>query len=207
MSITNYSELKTAVGDWLARPELTSPIIDFIAMAESKMNNELRLRSMIATVNINPSQVNKYVSLPTGFLELISFSDDTGDVLQEVDYEELEDYRYRSGSARPELYSIGARIDFERLAGASHNYPMRYYKRLDIATDSTNDVLTNHPNIYLHGALLQAEPYVQNDERMVMWKAMYDDAVKEENWRDNKNKRKLRTEFSQRQSFNVLRGH
>jgi hypothetical protein len=34
MAITTYSELKTAVADWLNRADLTSVIPDFIALAK-----------------------------------------------------------------------------------------------------------------------------------------------------------------------------
>jgi len=205
MAISNYSELKTAVANWLARSDLTSRIPEFIDMAESELNDELRAREMITTTNINPSQVNKYVSLPTGFLELIAFNDDFGEPLKEISYEELEERAYSSASARPEYYVIGARIDFERKANASYNFPMRYYQRLDIATDTTNSVLTNWPNLYLYGSLIQAEPYIMNDERMPVWERRYKKALDKANYRATKNKRLLRTEFAGEQ-FNILRG-
>tara|TARA_R110000822_G_scaffold27674_4_gene82359 strand:- start:2179 stop:2799 length:621 start_codon:yes stop_codon:yes gene_type:complete len=205
LSISTYTELQTAVADWLARSDLTARIPDFIQMGEVDLNNRLRLREMITTVNITPSQVDTYVSLPTGFLELISFADDTGDTLQEVGYDQIEDYKYGAGSGRPELFAIGARIDFPRTASSALSFPMRYYKRLDLATDETNDVMTNYPNLYLYSALIHSEPFIMNDQRVATWKALYEGAVKEANHRSIRNRRKLRMDFGGG-SFDIISG-
>lgn len=204
---TTYAELLTETADYLARSDLTAVLPNFVKYAEVKMNNDLRLREMIATVNINPSSDNTYVALPTGFLELISFNDDTGNPLEEVDYEELEDYKYGAGSGRAELFSIGARIDFERTASDSLNFPMRYWKRLNLIVDTSNTVLDNYPQLYLYGTLLQATPYIRDQQMLQSWKMFYEEAVKEANYRSVKNTKSLRTEFNRRQSFNILKGY
>jgi hypothetical protein len=203
---TTYAQLLTETADYLARSDLTAVLPNFVKYAEVKMNNDLRLREMIATVNINPSSDNTYVALPTGFLELISFNDDTGNPLEEVDYEALEDYKYGAGSGRAELFSIGARIDFERTASDSLNFPMRYWKRLNLIVDTSNTVLDNYPQLYLYGTLLQATPYIRDQQMLQSWKMFYEEAVKEANYRSVKNTKSLRTEFNRRQSFNILKG-
>ena len=204
---TTYAQLLTETADYLARSDLTAVLPNFVKYAEVKMNNDLRLREMIATVNINPSSDNTYVALPTGFLELISFNDDTGNPLEEVDYEALEDYKYGAGSGRAELFSIGARIDFERTASDSLNFPMRYWKRLNLIVDTSNTVLDNYPQLYLYGTLLQATPYIRDQQMLQSWKMFYEEAVKEANYRSVKNTKSLRTEFNRRQSFNILKGY
>ena len=45
MAITTYSELKTAIADFLARDDLTSQIDTFIDLAESRISRELETRS------------------------------------------------------------------------------------------------------------------------------------------------------------------
>jgi hypothetical protein len=39
----------------------------------------------------------------------------------------------------------------------------------DLATNSTNWLLTLAPDLYLYGTLLEASPYIQNDERLAVW--------------------------------------
>ncbi len=47
MALTTYNELKTSVGDWLNRTDLTTVIPDFIALAEAQIERQLRTRQMI----------------------------------------------------------------------------------------------------------------------------------------------------------------
>jgi len=47
MSITNYTELKAGVADWLNREDLTAQIPDFITFAEARLNRTLRVREML----------------------------------------------------------------------------------------------------------------------------------------------------------------
>ena len=84
MSLTNYTELQTEIASWLNRDDLTSQIPLFIQLCETHLNQDLRTRSLIEETTVTPSQANKYIDLPTGFLELISFSDDYGAQMQEV---------------------------------------------------------------------------------------------------------------------------
>ena len=46
MAIGTYSELQTAVANWLTRADLTSRIPEAIAMAEAEFNDTLRHRNM-----------------------------------------------------------------------------------------------------------------------------------------------------------------
>ena len=43
-------------------------------------------------------------------------------------------------------------------------------------SNTTNDMLTHHPDAYLYGALVEAEPYLQNDKRIQTWSGFYDRA-------------------------------
>ena len=36
----------------------------------------------------------------------------------------------------------------------------------------TSDMLTNNPDVYLYGTLLEAEPFIMNDERVPLWLAI-----------------------------------
>ena len=206
MAITTYSELQTAVSDWLARSDLTARIPDFISLAEARLNRRLRSRSMITEATLNPSTSVKTLALPTGWMETISFVNDLGDDLEAVTFDELADLAYGSNSGRPIYYAIDDEINFDTVASATYNYTMRYYKRLDLATDLTNTILTNSPDIYLYGTLLQAEPFIKNDSRIPVWAEMFMTAINEQNRQEARNKRALRTEFTGN-SFNIVRGY
>ena len=46
MAISTYTELQTAVANWLDRDDLTARIPEFIALTEARFNRLLRVRSM-----------------------------------------------------------------------------------------------------------------------------------------------------------------
>ena len=49
MALTNYTELKASLANWLNRSDLTTEIADdFIKLAEADFNSKLRVRSMMA---------------------------------------------------------------------------------------------------------------------------------------------------------------
>lgn len=52
MAITSYSELSTAVANWLERDDLTSRIPEFISLAEARHRREIRLRQQQKRQNL-----------------------------------------------------------------------------------------------------------------------------------------------------------
>jgi hypothetical protein len=67
MALTTYTELKTSIGDWLNRSDLTNAIPDFISLAEAQVERTLRTRQMI--VRANASFDAQYGAVPADFLE------------------------------------------------------------------------------------------------------------------------------------------
>jgi hypothetical protein len=59
---------------------------------------------------------------------------------------------------------------------AAYNFEVIYYERpqpLD-SSNQTNWFTTYAPQALLYGSLLQAMPFLKNDDRMPMWRAEYD---------------------------------
>ncbi len=195
MAISNHTELKTAIANWLERDDLTDRIPEFISLGEAIINRRLRIRDEEASVTITPSTSVRYVALPSGYMELVSFTDDLGNPLSAVDSETLENIAYGKSASRPSYYRISSRIDFDAVADATYNFKFNYLKRLDLAADATNSVLTKYPDCYLYSALLQSAPFIMDDERVNTWRALLEAAVKDANNQENRNMAVLRTEF------------
>jgi hypothetical protein len=70
VSISTYTELQTAVANWLARDDLTARIPEFIALAEAKFNRVLlhpRMETRVTlTVDTNLASP-EFLDLPTDF--------------------------------------------------------------------------------------------------------------------------------------------
>jgi hypothetical protein len=62
---------------------------------------------------------------------------------------------------------------------AAYNYEVLYYERSQPLDESnqTNWFTQYAPQALLYGSLLQAMPFLKNDERIPMWKAQYDQVM------------------------------
>jgi hypothetical protein len=71
MALTTFSQLKTSIANYLNRSDLTGVIPDFITLAESKLNRNLRLRKMQTTTTLTCVSGTATIDLPTDFLEVV----------------------------------------------------------------------------------------------------------------------------------------
>lgn len=175
--ITNYATLQTAIGDYLNRADLTSFLPNFTQGAEGKLYKSLRIRAMemalSGTISGGVLAVpNDYVELKYAYVNATPVT-----FLQRVPAEQIyTEYPVRSGSASPRYIAREAtNFIFGPYAG-SFAVAGIYYARLTAlsASNTTNWFTANAPNLLLYGSLIEAEPFLGNDPRLAMWKAMFD---------------------------------
>ena len=194
MALDTYSNLKTEIASYLNRDDLTSNIDTFIDLAESRHAKDLRLREMAVNSTDTTVSGTKYISLPTGFLEFIAIQNTSASPQTELQYmapNELNRVYVDSGNSLPVYYTIiGDKAYFGPTPDNAYTINMYYYKRVTGLSDSntTNDILTNYPELYLYGSLLEATPFIQNDERLPVWANMYNEAIQKANLSDEKGK-------------------
>ena len=174
MAINTYSTLQTAVANWLDRNDLTDRIPEFISLAEATFNRTLRLRAMETTVSDTTPSGSKEDALPTGYLQMREIHLTTSPVISLAYITPEIMYRIRAGSnnGKPNAYTIvGDNILFGPTPDDGYGYSMTYYKEFDTLGDDTqtNWLILNAPDLYLYGTLLQAEPFLMNDERVPLW--------------------------------------
>lgn len=181
MALNNYTELKSAITNALHRADLNTAVADFITLAEDKLNKRLRLRAMEQRVTASIS--SEYASLPTGFLAMRNFQlNATPRVRLEYATPEWIDAHYPDGTdtGKPRFYTlVGGEIQFAPIPDGTYTAEMDFYEKFDIATDSTNWLLTNAPRCYYYGALLEAAVYLVNDKRVPMWAQLFETAISE----------------------------
>jgi hypothetical protein len=178
MSISSYSELKTAVANWLNRSDLTAYVPDFIMMGEKRIYRELRIRAMEASLSSAIS--SGVISVPSGYVEL-KFVYIDGTPVNRLTKKDpgwiYENYPTRSADGKPQF--IAREVDnfiFGPYPDSSYTVKGVYYKRLDALSDSntTNWFITNAPDLLLFAALAEAEPFLKNDDRTALWEAKYE---------------------------------
>lgn len=181
MTIATYNDLQSAVADWLNRQDLTARIPDFISLAEARFNRALRTRDMIKQETTTTS--NAFVPVPEDWLETYQLevpAMTTGvpyDPLRYVGPHEAAVLKSHGAVGQTRAYTI---IDgkFELIpapqSGGSVTLTCTYYGKIPSLSTSvtSNWLLTKSPDIYLYSALLNAAPYLANDERIPIWSQM-----------------------------------
>lgn len=169
---TTYATLQTEVLDWTKRSDMTSRVTLFIAMAERIMNARLRLRIMEATEALTLSSGNDYVALPSRFAAPVSLVyTSSAEPLVQVDRDSIDAAYGVTG--RPSYYAIGGQIDFDKTADTDYALTLRYVKKLDLANDLSNDVLTAAPFAYLYGALVAFKRFVEDSAGVVEYMNLF----------------------------------
>lgn len=178
MPLTNNTELKAAVADWINRDDLTTQIIDFISIAEARMVRDLIKTSELKVTTTLTVDANSK-ALPADFAGLVYM--ELNGTYPPLDYFPADSIaqRFASGtSGRPISYSIQAQtIYFFPLPDSTYTATYTYIAKPDIATDSTNRILTMYPDVYLFGALAEAASFLEDEATEEKYKAKYQDAI------------------------------
>lgn len=177
MAIASYSDLKSAAADWLNRADLTGVIPTFISLAEAKFNRELRTRDMLTRAQATSN--NEFVAVPSDFLEAYDLELDMTNIgpqqsLQYIGPNEAKILKANKAHGRTEFFTI---IDgaFELIPAPNANTDLllTYYARIPALsnTQTGNWLLTKSPDLYLYSTLLEASPYLKDDQRIQIWAA------------------------------------
>lgn len=190
MSIANYGELKTAIGSWLNRNDLTSQIPDFIAIGETYINRDLRIRAMLARVTAQTVASSAYLDLPTDFIEARNIQLNVTDKYP-LSYmsPEVMDSKYSSQTGQPKFYTIlGDELQFAPIPDSAYTVEIAYFKQFTAQSSDTDSswLHTNAKDLLLYSALIAAEPFLKNDSRVGLWQAMYKSGIDQLNRMDKK---------------------
>lgn len=214
MAITTATELRTAVQNRMGgRTDISDTQYDeFIALGESHLNRKLRLQAMMTTATLSLSAAARSVAFPSGFAEDISLVYENNDFrLVRKTLPELNSI-VDNNATSPQFYAIGDAIYFEGPADQAYSLTLDYFKKWDLLTDSTNTLLTDHPDAYLYAALVEGFRYTRNTEGELKSKANRDEAVSEANRLDGRVRRgetlTADSTFTRgRGTFNINRGY
>ena len=207
MALNNYSNLQTSIANFLARDDLTTEIVDFIALTEADFNRRLRIRAMENSSSFTIDSETE--TLPTGFLQARSFVIPTNPktALQFMTPFHQAETQGSSETGKPRAYSIeGTNFRFSPTPDASYTATLVFYKAFDAlsASVATNHILTNHPDVYLYGALYFASTFIRgmDGQTVGQFKAQYESALQQVEMADEKDKYNA-TPLVQRTGINI----
>lgn len=193
MSLASYSDLQTAVPEWLARvgdTALTARIPDFVYMAEQRIAygsesvgqvpkiEPLRIAAMETSFSIATIAGTETIALPSGYLSMRSIYVD-GSPVAPINYvtpNQREDiWMQITSQGKPKIYTIlGNNIVFSPTPDAIYTVKGWYYQKFAaLVTSSTNWLMTNAPGVYLYATLLEAALYNNDDSGAMRFGAQY----------------------------------
>tara|TARA_R110002020_G_scaffold467591_1_gene691255 strand:- start:44 stop:634 length:591 start_codon:yes stop_codon:yes gene_type:complete len=162
----NYGELKTLVADYMHRADLDSVIPGFVELAHARIMRDLRVAQMIEDITLTVS--GNPQALPADFLDMRELSYSNGSnryTLASVGRGELARFTAATGGL-PRVYSlVGGSIEIQ--PETLGDFRLIYWKSLPFFTSDseTNAVLVDYPYLYLYGALIEANSYIQDVEQ------------------------------------------
>lgn len=173
--INDYSTLKAAVADWLKRSDLDSVIPTFIQLAETRVNRTVRTHQMLVQVE---GVITGSLSLPANLLQIHSFR--VKEMGQWVEIPPMPP------EALAEMFTAGGVFGYvvgpdDTLDQTGVEYQLSYYEEVRPLSDQDpqNWLILRQPGLYLYGALIEAYPFLKDDERMAIWQAQYQKIVDE----------------------------
>ena len=182
MALDSYTALQASVANWLDRSDLTSVVPDLILLAEKSLNRTLRTRRMIQRSNATVD--SEYSTLPSTFLEMKAISVQgtytTPLVYKTAQQIDSQAEQYQS-AAKPQFYTIiEDYFQVQPVPDQAYTLEMIWYQEIpSLASNSTNHVLANSPDLYLYGSLVAAQPFLREDERLPTWQGLYNKALAE----------------------------
>jgi hypothetical protein len=170
MAITDYASLVTAIGDDLARSDLTSYIPDFIMQAEQVFNHgsesidPLRVRDMETIDSLSPTS-NVY-TLPDDYLQYRRVTEEASprrplDYIDPMGVDQL--YPLRASGYSNHFTIIGNSLYTYPLS--TNDVELVYYATIPALTSvaTTNWLITKAPSLYFRMSLMFAASFIKND--------------------------------------------
>jgi len=177
MAFTTYTELQTAIADWLARDDLTAFIPDSIRLFECAAARKLKVRLQETTTTLTPS--GGVATIPSDYLGYRRVTW-TGTPVHGLNYVAPPLYaEYLStGSGIPTVFTIeGSSL---RVAPSNDSdLTFVYFQRTGALESALNWLYTNHFDVYLAGSLAYGNAFNKAFDPAGAWKARMEEIFDE----------------------------
>lgn len=182
MAITTYSELQTAITTWMDRPDFTTAQVkEMIALAEARFNR--LLKTVETEAMLTGTSGSRTISISAlSMVEPIALkvTDDDGDE-REITPKPYGTINYLDESGDPSFYEIsGTNIKFDVKLDSAYSFRFIYKGRFALSDSATtNNLLTDHPDIYLAGSIVWGGLFTENDPQTAKFKAILEEGLPE----------------------------
>lgn len=199
MPLSTYADLKASITDWANSTKITDAIAgDLVTLFEAKINRFLADKRLIVMQATNEAYTidAEYEPAPADLLEVTSLevpgvtrpyviTGSTPDSIARMAYDKEQYARwgndiYGTDTSPPKHFAqVGTQLRFFPVPTTTWTARLVYTQRIPALSGSVNWLFSAHPDVYLWGALCEAEPYLDNDERVETWETKRDEAMSE----------------------------
>jgi hypothetical protein len=182
-AVMTYDTLVENIQSYLERTDTATldKIPLFIMLAEQVIASEIKFLGNLTVVEANMTASNPIINKPVRWHKTVSMNVTIDGVKQPVllrKYEYLREYwPDQSQTDVPKFYCD---YDYENWLVAptptsNYDFEVLYYERVQPldSSNQTNWFTQYAPQALLYGCLLQAMPFLKNDERTPIWQAQY----------------------------------
>jgi hypothetical protein len=171
MTITSFSELKTAISSWADVNDVDAYLDDVVSLATDTLNYgvgdmpPLRTREMMAVESLSPT--DGACTLPVDYLQYRRVVEEAScrRNLQYVAMTSVEQMYAARESGLSNTFTI---VDDQlyMFPLGTNDIELTYYQKIPHLTDAapTNWLLTKHPGVYLHAGMYQLGVLRRDDD-------------------------------------------
>jgi hypothetical protein len=171
MTITSFSELKTAIAAWADVNDVDAYLDDVVSLATDTLNYgladmpPLRTREMVAVVDLTPT--DGACDLPTDYLQYRRVVEDTS-IRRNLQYIAMTSVEQLYAARESGLSNAFTIVDDQlyMFPVGTNDIELTYYQKIPHLTDAapTNWLLTKHPGVYLHAGMYQLGVLRRDDD-------------------------------------------
>ena len=183
-SVMTYSSLVENIQSYLERTDQATldKIPTFIMLAEQVMAADLKFLGNLTVATSNMVQGENVIDKPARWRKTVSMNVTVNGVRQPIFLRKYEYLReYWPDPTQQDVPFFYCDYDYTHWMIAptpddDYAYEVLYYERVQPldATNQSNWFTEYAPQALLYGSLLQAMPFLKNDERIPMWQAQYE---------------------------------
>jgi hypothetical protein len=185
--VMTYDSLVDDVSTYLERTDEATldKIPTFIMLAEQILATEIKFLGNLTVAESNMVQSDPVIQKPARWRKTVSLNVTVNGEKFPVFLRKYEYLReYWPSATDTEVPKFYCDYDYDHWLVAptpadDYAYEVLYYERVQPldSSNQTNWFTQNAPQALLYGTLLQAMPFLKNDERIPMWQAQYTQVV------------------------------
>lgn len=182
MAISTYSELQTAITEWMDRSDLSGSAVDFITLAEARLNRKIEAVETQATLTGTSASRNVDISSLSVIEPMnVYLADSAGADETEIAIRPAGSFPYDDTAGFPGFVAVnGGNLTFDRPLDAAYSIRFQYRGRFALSDAApTNDLLTYHPDVYLAASIVWGGVYIADSSKVQGFKALLDEFIAE----------------------------